>query len=108
MLPKNKRLNLKYDFKRAASGKNFEGDYLKLFIRQLAKVECTKIGVAVSSKNFKKAVDRNRAKRITFKAFELLYKDLPVSLEIVALPKTTIIDVKSDEVLQDLRKILVK
>lgn len=106
MLSKTSRLNLRYDFKRVTSGKNLDTKYLKLFIKKSSDLEKAKVGIALSSKNFPKAHDRNRAKRLVSAAFEKIYQSLPPTMEIVALPKPPIVDVKSDEVFEDLKKVL--
>ena len=105
MLPKPQRLNLKKDFKWVASGKKIESKFLKLFLR-VGENTSPRIGIALSSKNFKKAVDRNRARRITSKAFEVLYKSLPQTINIVALPKAGVVSVKSGDVVLDLEELL--
>ena len=105
MLPKPQRLNLKKDFKWVASGKKIESKFLKLFLR-VGENTSPRIGIALSSKNFKKAVDRNRARRIASKAFEVLYKSLPQTINIVALPKAGVVSVKSGDVVLDLEELL--
>ena len=105
MLPRSKRLNLKKDFKRVASGKKVETSLFKLFIKEGADKE-TKVGIATSSKVFKKATDRNRARRLLSFAFESLISKLPTDVSIVALPKSGILEVKSSEVLLDLEEAL--
>ncbi|MBI2329775.1 ribonuclease P protein component [Candidatus Daviesbacteria bacterium] len=105
MLPKPQRLNLKTDFKWVAAGKKLETKYLKLFIKP-GDNQIPRIGIAVSSKIFNKATARNKAKRLTSAAFEALYSKLPKTINIVALPKSSINKVKSPDVLLDLEKIL--
>ena len=112
MLPKSQRLNLKKDFKWVAAGKKLEttrpssgGKYLKLFIR-FGENEKPRVGVALSGKNFKKAVERNRARRIVSQAFQTLYSSLPNNINIMALPKTGVLEVKSGDVLSDLETAL--
>src|SRR3989338_7023851 len=107
MLPKLQRINLKKDFKRVAAGKSLETKYLKLFFK-LGDNEIPKVGIAPSSKVFKKATDRNRARRLVSAAFESLYKNLPNNINIMALPKAGITGVKSSDVLLDLEKVLKK
>ncbi len=95
MLPKNNRLNLSKDFKWVASGRALNTKYAKLFIKSGENQE-PKIGVAVATKMFKKAVDRNRAKRSMFAAFQSILSQLPKDLNIVALPNVSILEVKSE------------
>lgn len=105
MLPKLKRLNLKKDFKWVASGKKLETKYLKLFVK-IGDKQMPRIGIAVSGKSFKKATQRNRARRLVSAAFESIYSKLPSEVNIVALPKARVIDVKSQDVLFDLEEKL--
>ena len=105
MLPKNKRLNLSQDFKWVAQGKKIETRFLKLFIR-MGENTSPRIGIAVSAKVFKNATNRNRAKRLVSQAVQATYHQLPPTINIVVLPKTGVIEVKSGEVLLDLEAIL--
>lgn len=106
MLSKSKRLNLRKDFKWAASGNKIDTGYAKLFIR-LGENNKPKIGIATSASIFKKSSQRNRARRIVSAAFEALYQKLPQAINIVALPKSNILDVKSQDVLFDLEEKLI-
>ena len=105
MLPKSQRLNLKKDFKWAASGKKLETKYLKLFIK-MGENQTPRVGIATSSKIFTKASQRNRARRLTSAALEPLVSKLPQIINIVALPKAGILSVKSGDVLLDLEEKL--
>lgn len=108
MLPKSKRLNLKKDFKWVAAGKKLETKYLKLFVKHgdPSTSSGPKVGIALSPKTFKKATERNRAKRLIAEAFHNTYYLLPATINIVALPKSGILSVKSALVLLDLERIL--
>lgn len=105
MLPKSQRLNLKKDFKWVASGKKLETKYLKLFLRY-GDNSYPRVGVATSGQIFKKASQRNRARRLVYVGFERLYYKLPQSVNIVALPKAEVVDVKSDDLSKDLESKL--
>ncbi len=105
MLPKSQRLNLKKDFKWVAGGKKLETAYLKLFIK-MGDNRQPRIGIAVSSRIFKNATERNRAKRVVSAAWEVLYSNLPDTINIVALPKAGVIKVKSGDLLLDLEAAL--
>ena len=65
-----------------------------------------RIGIALSSKTFKKAADRNRAKRLVSQAFQSTIYQLPSTINIVALPKRGVTSVKSGDVLLDLEEKL--
>ncbi len=112
MLPKSKRLNLKTDFKWIVSGKKSEDSFLKLFIRtgdpSTALRTGPRVGIALSSKNFKLATERNRARRLTAKAFEGLIDKLPKNINIVAMPKQEILKLSSEEVEKRLEDLLDK
>lgn len=105
MFSKKQRLNLKKDFKWVAAGKKLESKYLKLFVR-MGENTWPKVGVALSSQTFKKAHDRNRAKRLASSAFGVLYGKLPQNINIVALPKAGVLSVKSGDLLLDLEENL--
>lgn len=105
MLAKSKRLNLKRDFKWVASGKKIETKFAKLFIR-IGDNEFPKVGIALSSSLFKRATERNKARRVLSAALEPLYSKLPQSINIVALPKPGILKVKSADVFLDLETVL--
>ena len=105
MLPKSSRLNLKKDFKWAVSGKLIDTKFVKLYLR-IGENISPKVGITSSSKIFKKATDRNRARRLVSAALESIYPQLPTSICIVALPKAPILGVKSGDVLMDLTERL--
>lgn len=97
MLPKAQRLNLKKDFKWVASGQKIETKLATIFIKTGTNKEA-RIGVATPTRYFKKAHDRNRARRLVFAAVEKLYPTLANNINIMLLPKTAILDVKSEDV----------
>ncbi len=105
MLPKEFRLNLGKDFKWVASGKKIETKFAKLFLKTGENL-FPRVGIASSGKIFKKATQRNRARRLLSHALESLYSSLPKNINIVALPKSGVIEVKSDEVLSDIESVL--
>lgn len=105
MLQKSKRLNLKKDFKWVASGKKIESKFLTLFAK-MGDNTAPRVGIAISSKFFKKAHERSRAKRLASAAFETAYNQLPASINIAALPKRHILKVKSQDVVLDLEKVI--
>lgn len=105
MLEKSKRLNLKTDFKWVASGKKIETKFARLFIKMGDNLN-PRIGIAVSSKTFKKATDRNRAKRLVAQALQSTYYRLPTTVNIVALPKQGVLEVKSGDLILDLASCL--
>lgn len=106
MLPRSERLNLKKDFKWVAAGKKVESKYLKIFIRHGTNT-FPRVGIATSTKIFTNATMRNKARRLSSFAFESIFHLLPSTINIVALPKIGILDVKSADVLSDLEEKLI-
>lgn len=107
MFPKNRRVNLKKDFKWVASGSILRSTHFKLFVR-IGENKEARVGVAVSGKVFKKAVDRNRAKRIVYQAFGKVYKELPPGVNIIALPNTQVLNVQSGELDREIERLIPK
>lgn len=99
MLPKSQRLNLKLKFKWVASGKSLTSPNFKLFYR-LGENTNPLIGVSIVSAQFKKAVLRNKAKRICFDLAGALYDRLPNNINLVIMPRTQILQ-KSKESLEE-------
>ncbi len=105
MLAKSQRLNLKKDFKWVASGQKIETQFLKVFIRNGGNL-FPRVGIATSKATYKKAHERNKARRLIAQAFQEIYSLLPTNANIVALPKAGILEVKSSDVVADLRNAL--
>ena len=78
---------------------------MRIFIRA-GDNQTAKVGIATSSKTFRKSSERNRARRLASFAFEQLYSRLPSAINIVALPKSSILSVKSQDVLLDVEDSL--
>ncbi len=96
MLPKNRRLNLKKDFKWVVQGRKKETESFKLFFRS-GNNKYPKIGIAISKGYFRKSHERVLAKRRSFHAIKPAYESLPNNLNLVIMPKTPILkkDMKS-------------
>lgn len=107
MLPKKKRLNLKKDFSWVASGRKSGNDLIKLFFR-FGNNEEPRIGIALSKSTFKKATDRNRARRLISSGFEALFNKLPPKINIVAMPREEILKADSEKVKEVLEDLLEK
>lgn len=105
MLAKSSRLNLKKDFKWVASGRKIESQFLKLFFKS-GENEMPRVGIATSKATYKKAHERNKARRLIAQAFQEIYSLLPANANIVALPKAGILEVKSSDVVADLQNAL--
>lgn len=107
MLSKDKRLNLKTSFSFIAKGQKSENNITKIFFRQGDSGKPL-VGIALKTEYFKKAVDRNRARRLISWAIEQLYPKLIPKLNLVLMPKTDILKFSSKEILEILEKELNK
>lgn len=107
MLPKEKRLNLTKNFKWVASGKSISSEIGKIFYRT-GDNTMPKVGIALSSSKLKKAVQRNRAKRLISFSFEEAYDKLPASINIVILPNQETLKYSSQELSEKIKMILIK
>lgn len=105
MLLKSQRLNLKKNFKRMATGKRLETTSFKIFSKTGENSQAL-IGIGLSSKNFRKANKRNRAKRLTSTAIQLLYPTLPTSLNLVIMPKSLVLDKSPESLVKELKDVL--
>lgn len=105
MLSKANRLNLSTDFNFVRSGKTLQTPHLRLFLKSGDNL-IPRIGVAITTKNFRKAVDRTRTKRLVFAAFEKLIPTLSSNINIIALPNAGVLEVKSSDLYEELKKVL--
>lgn len=106
MPPKSNRLNLKKDFKWMVAGEKIDTKYATIYIRK-GNNELPKIAVALSSKHFRKAVDRNKVKRAFYRALSSIYNGLPRSVNIIALPKPLSLNVKSISLAAELKSLKI-
>jgi ribonuclease P protein component len=87
MLPAKNRLTKKIDFANVYRiGKYFSEDPLSVKICRNG-LENTRIGFSIEKKFFKKAVERNRMKRLLREAFQENLKSLKEGLDIVVFYK---------------------
>lgn len=105
MLPRSKRLNLTTNFKWVSQGKKIDTPLVKLFLRA-GNNDTARVGIAVSTRFFKKASLRNRVKRRMSAVLEKLYPQLPANINMVVLPKDRVVEVKSVDILLDLKRAL--
>lgn len=105
MLPQKNRLNLKTCFNWVASGETVFGTNLKLFLKKGTNLS-PRIGIATSAKVFKRAVDRNRARRLLSTAFGRVYQSLSPNINIIAMPNSGILTLNSDKITEELNKLL--
>lgn len=109
MLKRTNRLNLKKDFRYVVSGEKITTPLFKLFYRSGTN-EFPLVGISLSKGEFKKAHDRNRARRLVADAVREAYNRLLPNLNLIILPKNVILDHSSQEVkdtLEDVKDIFV-
>lgn len=107
MLPRPQRLNLKKDYKWASTGQVIQTSFGRLTLKY-GDNNLPRVGITTSSKIFKKAYLRNRARRVLSRAFEDLIDQLPASINILALPNIRVLEVKSTELILRLKEELKK
>lgn len=89
MLPKEKRLNISKSFKFVSTGTSSSTASFKLFYR-VSGYGTPLVGIAMSKRQFRKANQRNKAKRLSSLAIENLYGKLRMGLNLVIMPKESI------------------
>jgi ribonuclease P protein component len=100
--PKENRIILSRDFKRVyQQGFLRQNRYFKVFILNKNK---TRLGLAVG-KEIGSAVERNKIKRILREGFRT-HKELFKNKDIIVQPKKGITRLKSEEIFQELLKLL--
>ncbi len=105
MLSRDKRLNLKKEFSYVASGQKLEDSLVKIFYR-FGQNPLPKVGIAISSANFKHAVDRNRARRVVSSVVEDLYQYMNQNLNLIILPKQLVLSSDHDTLSKQLKNLL--
>lgn len=105
MLPKLNRLNLKFQFKEIITGKKVSSKFGNIYLKYGENQE-PKVGVALTTKVFKKAHERNQAKRVVLAAFEKILPELPANINILVVPNFRVLKVKSEELLKEYENII--
>lgn len=105
MLSKDKRLNLSKNFKDVRSSKlKKETESLRVFYKYSDNKNAL-VGIALTKGIFKKAHERNRARRLASFAIEKLYPRLPNNLNLVIMPKLAILEKSGEEVLKEVEDV---
>jgi len=105
MLPLSKRLNLSKDFKWVVKGQRRETESLKLFSKEGENITA-RVGISISKQYFKKAHDKNKAKRKVSKAIETLYPTLTNNLNLIIMPKSNVLEIAPERLLEEIRRSL--
>lgn len=104
MLHKSKRLNLTKSFKWVTAGSRQETLALKLFFKEGENVEPL-VGIALAKKEFRQANKRNRARRLSSTAIEQLYPQLRNNLNLVIMPKASVLTTPVDQIISQLQDV---
>lgn len=102
MLSKDKRLNVSKNYKFVTAGKRFETAHLIVFYRS-GENDHPLVGIALNKRYFRKATSRNRAKRLANICVEAVYDRLPKDLNLVIMPKETILKADFEILSQELK-----
>lgn len=104
MLPKIKRFNLRTGFSWIVTGRKTETPHFKVFYKLGTNTQPL-AGVAIKGGIFKKAHERNQAKRIAFNVLSLIYDKLPNSQNLVIMPKERLDQVSVEMLAQEIDDI---
>lgn len=105
MLAKPKRLTKKRDFlKLASKGHSVFGPFATLRVRE-TKGKPSKVAFITSTKVFKKAVDRNRAKRRMREVIRLNWSDIPAEMHLLFVLKPESRDAKWEDLVIEVKRM---
>lgn len=109
MLHKDRRLTKKKDFtKLAIHGRSVFGPYATLRINNAQPGAKTRIAFITSTKVFKLAVDRNRAKRRMREVVRGLLSEIPDGLSLLFVLKPESKDAKHEALIEEVKRLLSK
>ncbi len=104
MFPRAARLNINQSFQWVIKGQRFQTAALRLWWRSGENNQAL-VGVALSKKDFKRSVDRNRAKRLVFAAVMSVYPKLPKGINLVIMPNAKVLTDRFDDLKQQLENV---
>ena len=109
MLPREKRLIKGRDFDRAyQKGKRTKTQHFNINVLPNRQA-LTRVGVVVGKKISKKAIERNRAKRVFREAVRVIYDNIRPGLDIVIfVKKPNIQKLKPEALKTELKRVLEK
>ena len=113
MLPKDYRLKKRSAFAATyKTGKTLHKDGITVFIgKEKMKEYPTRVGFVVSKKIHKRAVKRNRIKRLMRESYRLLIKEASVSdkyISLIFVASTKLLDMNFKEIDNAMRKLVYK
>ena len=109
MLPKENRLTAKSDFEAVReNGRMFSGRNFSLSYRNRGDEKKTRFGFVVSKKVSKRAVERNRAKRVLREIVRKNISSVKAGFDCIFLVKKAFLGMKSSEVEVEVKEALKK
>ncbi len=101
------RLLLNNDFQMVFANKtNLVGKYMVIWFADGTKDAGLRLGVVASKRTFRRAVDRNRAKRLLRESFRLNRSNFNIDRNLVIVARRRILNVKCQDVEQELLRLL--
>jgi ribonuclease P protein component len=104
MLLKSHRLNLKTEFSRVIKGKRIETSHFIWYFSP-ALNEIPRVGISIRTKNFGKAHNRNRARRLTSEALRPYY-DLLKKRDLIIMPKSGVLEIPVVHLTEEVKSVL--
>lgn len=101
---KQHRLQKSVDFKALSSGKTIKKQYFIVLYQQQDSVFVSRLGITVSKSCSKRAVDRNRLKRIIRESFRL-YKNQLGPLNIVVIGRKFAVTATNENLFKELENV---
>ena len=109
MLPRPLRLTKKKDFLiLATKGRSIFGPYATLRIVETKKGMKGKVGFIISTKVFKRAVDRNLTKRRSREAIRKLMPEVPTNVNLLFVLKPEAKDVDHIKLVEEFKRLMTK
>lgn len=106
MLPKQHRLHTSYEIGQVRRGQRFYSDIATLFVTHSTEAGPAKFAFVVSTKISKKAVDRNRTRRLLRESVHQLLPRVKPGVAAVCIAKTSLASVPLARVQEDVTKLL--
>lgn len=106
MLAKDKKIDSLLFEDVFKKGKNIGFKYFYVVYLNNKNNEKSRIACVTSKKQFKKAVDRNKAKRLCFNIIKDFYNQIPSSLNIVIFLKKEFLEIEKETLKKELLKII--
>ncbi len=97
-----------YEFQRAyKKGAPFYGKYVVLYRFENRRNEKMRLGIT-ATKKIGKANKRNRARRIIFECFRLMYPDFKIKSDVVIVARASLIEAGYQEVFDEMLRLTKK